>query len=540
MYFRADQYLQLAPQIPANSLSPDPGKGSNLYVDLDGDNYGDTGIDLDNDGRNDLAIWRPYNSYYGWYSENPTYTFRSSDTSTKGKYYIKKGLPAQQTFSLSSINQIAEEYDQEIIQQAAHQDITQTWGMFIYAFGDHYPQGGLNQAGVHWIFTDEGRSLIKFAVDPQNFKLYYSNKIDLTSVELESPNQMPTGITASKLLFDENIPAGSVVASFSTTDPDVGDTFSYSFVDDVDDTDNALFTIDGDQLIINDSPDFESKKFYFINVLTTDSGGQTFDKTFTLAVNDLEEGPTTVRSSTSYTLKLDEQNLNLTWKKPINGFGNELNNKITGNKARNIIDGKKGGDKMKGNDGDDVYYVDDKRDRVLEYADQGIDKVFSSITEQLSDNVENLTLTGTNAINGIGNNLDNIIIGNNAKNKIVGKEGRDIITGNRGKDKLTGGEDADRFVYTSIRDSGPARKKRDVITDFSSFEDQIDLSQIDADPLTSGNQPLVFIGSEKFSEAGQVRFNKGMLSVNIDGDLKSDMTILLNNVAELNLESLIL
>ena len=82
-------------------------------------------------------------------------------------------------------------------------------------------------------------------------------------------------------------------------------------------------------------------------------------------MNDLEEGPTTVRSSTSYTLEPDENNLILTGNNAINGTGNNLNNKIIGNNANNTINGKQGADKMRARKGNDIYYVDNKNDKVI-------------------------------------------------------------------------------------------------------------------------------------------------------------------------------
>ena len=78
--------------------------------------------------------------------------------------------------------------------------------------------------------------------------------------------------------FNENIEGGSAIATLSTTDPDVGDTHSYSLITGDGDTNNGAFTIDGDHLKIVDSPDFETKSSYSIRVQTKDSGGLTFEK----------------------------------------------------------------------------------------------------------------------------------------------------------------------------------------------------------------------------------------------------------------------
>ena len=158
----------------------------------------------------------------------------------------------------------------------------------------------------------------------------------------------------------------------------------------------------------------------------------------------------------------------------------------------------------------------------------------------LPDGVENLILTGTANIRGIGNNLDNRIEGNAGKNPLNGKGGNDTLIGKEDKDRLTGGDDADTFLYQSINDSGTTPTSRDLITDFTA-EDTIDLSRIDADPTTSGDQAFVFIGSDRFSGIGQARFtSNGLLSLNIDDDLVADFQINLKGVTDLPDNSLIL
>ena len=61
------------------------------------------------------------------------------------------------------------------------------------------------------------------------------------------------------------------------------------------------------------------------------------------------------------------------------------------------------------------------------------------MTYTLGANVENLTLTGTAAINGTGNALDNILTGNTAANMLSGNAGNDTLDGASGADTLVGG-----------------------------------------------------------------------------------------------------
>ena len=71
----------------------------------------------------------------------------------------------------------------------------------------------------------------------------------------------------------------------------------------------------------------------------------------------------------------------------------------------------------------------------------------STISYTLKAGEEILKLTGSQAINGTGNNLDNTIIGNGANNRLTGRGGKDILTGGGGT------ADRDVFVFLQLSDS---------------------------------------------------------------------------------------
>ena len=154
-----------------------------------------------------------------------------------------------------------------------------------------------------------------------------------------------------------------------------------------------------------------------------------------VVVENVNEGTDLVNSSISYTLPANVENLTLIGTSAINATGNALDNILTGNSAANVLTGGAGND----------TYVVGTGDTTIELAGGGTDTVQSAITWTLAAEVENLTLTGTAAINATGNALNNVLTGNSAANTLSGAAGDDQYRFNLG-----GG--ADRIIETTGND----------------------------------------------------------------------------------------
>ena len=114
---------------------------------------------------------------------------------------------------------------------------------------------------------------------------------------INNDENFPTNLNLSNNTVAENSPLNTLIGNFTTTDPDTGNTFTYSLVTGTGSTDNSLFTIDGNQLKVNGLLDYETQNNYSIRVKTTDQGGLSYEKQLTVSVSDVNENPTNLNLS---------------------------------------------------------------------------------------------------------------------------------------------------------------------------------------------------------------------------------------------------
>jgi trimeric autotransporter adhesin len=161
-------------------------------------------------------------------------------------------------------------------------------------------------------------------------------------------------------------------------------------------------------------------------------------------------GNDTVETSlATYTLVANIENLIYTGTGNFTGVGNTQNNAIFGGDGKDTLNGGTGKDTLSGGQGDDAYVLSSNEgDVIVEKAGQGTDTVMAGYDYVLGDNLENLKLTGA-ALQGTGNDADNVLDGTAAANTLYGLGGNDTLDGGSGKDTLYGGLGDDTYILSS-------------------------------------------------------------------------------------------
>ena len=165
-----------------------------------------------------------------------------------------------------------------------------------------------------------------------------------------------------------------------------------------------------------------------------------------------QRGHDAVFSTAHFRLSANVETLVLQGSADLQGYGNSEANTIYRQHRQQPAQRRAGADTMLGGAGNDVYFVDNIGDRVIENLNEGTDAVFSTVDFTLTANVETLVLQGAGNLSGTGNALDN---------KLFGNTGDNTLNGGAGADRLTGGLGNDTFVFNAGQANG------DVIVDFA-------------------------------------------------------------------------
>lgn len=244
---------------------------------------------------------------------------------------------------------------------------------------------------------------------------------------------------------------------------------------------------------------------------------------------------------------------------PIDLTGSRFAQELRGNHGNNRLDGGGGGDTLFGWKGDDTYIVRHAADRVMEWANEGYDRVQAAKSFVLGDGqeielMETINASLTTAISLTGNSFDQTLLGNAGRNtlrgmggfdRLEGGAGVDKLAGGAGRDMLFGGTGTDYFVFEAASDS-PFGDDADVIQDWESI-DRIDLSALDANSNAAGSQALAFVGKIAGSAAlaaGKVGYyhsgNNTYVVANLDADSPAEFQVRLAGVHDLVLNDFVL
>ena len=366
------------------------------------------------------------------------------------------------------------------------------------------------------------------------------------TLTINGVNDTPLALGLSSAQVDENAAGGTVVGTLAGTDPDNGDTLTYTL------TGNAggRFVVDAASGIVTVANgavlDFETGPTQQITARATDGGGLFIETTFVIGLNNLPEPRTYTGDNGANIFTAPSTDL---W--TINGLGG--NDTLTGSNASDTIYGGAGNDVLNGGGGadllvggtsNDTYTIDDSGDRVTENFGEGTDLVNSFVNYAIEPNIENLTLLGSADLTATGNDLNNTINGNAGNNQISGGNGKDFLlggdgsdllfgglgndsmqggngddrlVGGAGTDELTGGAGADRFIFDSLTVS----TDRDTIRDFVPGADTLVFAQgvftgLSAGPLAAS---AFVVGTQAQNTSQQIIYNpvSGALFYDADG-----------------------
>lgn len=244
----------------------------------------------------------------------------------------------------------------------------------------------------------------------------------------------PTDISLTNNSIAENSALGATIGTLSATDPDAGETFTFSLVNSA----GGLYSITGNSLKVAGPLDFEGQSTQTIRVRVTDSGFNSYEENFTIqlvnvagntitggAGNDTVNATTTVAGQPPPTNEEDT----------IFGLGGH--DKLDGLAGDDTVEGGEGNDTLTGGLGNDT----------LSYAN-ALAGVIISLASTATQDTKG---AGKDKVSGfetlVGSVHNDTLTGSTKADTIQGGNGFDIIEGLAGADIIDGGADSDTISY---------------------------------------------------------------------------------------------
>lgn len=222
------------------------------------------------------------------------------------------------------------------------------------------------------------------------------------------------------------------------------------------------------------------------------------------------------------------------------------NDTLNGGQQNDTLNGGSGSDTLDGQTGTDTADYSDTTAGVNVNLQTGLANDGTGGTDKLIA-VENILGGSARDLlvgNGLGNSLsgndgDDILSGLQGNDSLFGGAGRDEMNGGSnndflfgftGKDTMTGGDGTDQFFYgTNAASETGKGTSADIIMDFLSGVDKINVVAVDANTALAGNQAFTFIGVGSFNNEGQIRVQSNstgtLIQFNTTGNTGSDFEI---------------
>jgi hypothetical protein len=170
-----------------------------------------------------------------------------------------------------------------------YQDWLNVWANGIQIIRDTYDGSGrISYTGLTALLDSSGE--LNLQINPDTTGNVENLNVDNITISAII-NNAPTDILLSSNSVNENLPSGTLVGNFTTTDPDSADSHTYALVNGINDNDNGSFSIINNRLQTREIFDYEKKSTYTIRVQTDDGNGEKYEKNFQININDTIDPP---------------------------------------------------------------------------------------------------------------------------------------------------------------------------------------------------------------------------------------------------------